>query len=125
MTIIQDVRDALVRYAGKSMTTQDIVDALGNRVNREQVNSALWRLRAEDDMVKQVRTGLHKYLGPTEDPKVEMPKLEKTLAEALDVFEDEPRVDEHMYFTQVGVAENGDLILSRDSDTRVYRATPV
>lgn len=48
------------------------------------------------------------------------PEGSKDLGEELD-----EKFDEHIYFTQVGVAENGDLILSRDSDTRVYRATPV
>lgn len=133
MTIIQQVRDVLEANAGTAMTTAEIEGELTG-VKRDQINSALWRLRTEDDLIKQVRTGLHKYLGPSErvgivqptavhsSKKQEMcdPEEPKELGEEL-----EEKFDEHLYFTQVGVAENGDLILSRDSDTRVYRATPV
>lgn len=125
MTIIQQVRDVLEANAGTAMTTAEIEGNL-NGVKRDQINSALWRLRTEDDLIKQVRTGLHKYLGPSERKAEPMPKLEKLLEQPTP-FAEEPdeKFDENLYFTQVGVAENGDLIISRDSDTRVYRATPV
>lgn len=128
MTIIQEVRDVLEANAGNAMTTAEI-EANLKGIDRAQINSALWRLRTEDDHIKQVRTGVHKYLGPSERKPEPMPKLEKLLKQPSPFADenaiDELRVDEHMYFTQVGVAENGDLILSRDSDTKVYRATPV
>jgi hypothetical protein len=123
MTIIQQVRDVLEANAGTAMTTAEIAANLDG-ITTAQVSTALWRLRTEEDLIKQVRTGVHKYLGASE----RMPKLAATIEKAKDVFEPEVpegRPDEHLYFTQVGVADNGDLILSRDSDTRVYRATPL
>ena len=136
MTVIDKVFTALKNNAGNSMTTAEIVEAIGDGTTREQVNSALWRLRTERDLIKQVKTGIHKYLGPSERAvpngvvavNSDMPKLERTIAKAATVFE-EPEPEENpedgRYFTQVGFAENGDVILSRDTDARVYRATPL
>lgn len=103
----------------------------------DQVANSLADLVLFDERVVRSARGVYVYEGTpatanvpaataktatTKTAKQEMrdPEEPKELGEELD-----EKFDEHLYFTQVGVAENGDLILSRDSDTRVYRATPV
>lgn len=95
----------------------------------EQVANSLADLVLFDERVVRSARGVYVYEGtpatanvPAATAKTALrdPSEPKDLGEELD-----EKFDEHMYFTQVGVAENGDLILSRDSDTRVYRATPV
>lgn len=95
----------------------------------EQVANSLADLVLFDERVVRSARGVYVYEGtpatanvPAATAKTALrdPSESKDLGEELD-----EKFDEHMYFTQVGVAENGDLILSRDSDTRVYRATPV
>lgn len=119
MTIIQKVRDVLEANAGTAMTTAEI-EANLKGITREQISSALWRLRTEEDCIKQVRIGVHKYLGPSE----RMPKLAKTLEAHSEVFEQE-KPEDGKYYTEVGTAKNGDKILTNDATGETYRATPL
>jgi hypothetical protein len=130
MTIIQDVRDVLEANAGTAMTTAEIEASLKG-VTKSQINSALWRLRTEEDLIKQVRTGLHKYLGPTERPiDYSQKNARNTVAEAArvgsvsDAIKDDEAAQDK-FFTQVGTAKNGDLLITRDSDGAAFRATPL
>jgi hypothetical protein len=127
MTIIQQVRDVLEANAGTAMTTAEIAANLDG-ITTAQVSTALWRLRTEEDLIKQVRTGVHKYLGASE----RMPKLAATIEKTKDVFAGsvsdaiaEDETADHKFYTQVGRAANGDPILTNDATGQVYRATPV
>lgn len=122
MTVIDKVFTALKNNAGNSMTTMEIVEAIGDGTTREQVNSALWRLRTEQDLIKQVKTGIHKYLGPTE--RASNGVIAINAGSVSDpIAEDETAQDK--FFTQVGTAKNGDLLITRDSDGAAFRATPL
>lgn len=96
------------------------VNNLLSEYSYEQVANCLADIAAFDERVTRTARGVYVY-GATES----LPPFDEQIEKALEELTSDQRADEHMYFTQVGVAENGDLILSRDSDTRVYRATPV
>lgn len=138
MTIRDQVFTVLKNKPGTPHSIKGVADQLPD-CNYEQVANSLADLALFDERIERTARGVYVYYNSTNKKtsltavppstiddaieKASMPKLEK-LIEQVSPFEEE-RADEHLYFTQVGVAENGDIIISRDSDTKVYRATPV
>lgn len=134
MTIRDQVFTVLKKKPGTPQSIKGVADALPE-VSYESVANSLADLAIFDERVERTARGVYVYYNNTHSKTAitavapsDMPKLERTIAKAADVFE-EPEPEENpedgRYFTQVGVAENGDIIISRDSDTKAYRATPL
>jgi hypothetical protein len=92
----------------------------------EQVANSLADLVLFDERVVRTARGVYVYEGTpaTADVPAATSKQPLRVAEEpKDLGEENP--EDGRYFTQVGVAENGDIIITRDTDGKVYRATPL
>ncbi len=131
MSIRRTVLDVMEENKGRDMTVDQVkrqVDDLTQptepEITREQVNNALAGLAAWSHITR-VHRGI--YCLEAEP----MSKLEKLLEQPTPfagsvsgpIAEDEVAQDK--FFTQVGTAKNGDLLITRDSDGAAYRATPL
>lgn len=132
MSIKDRVFTVLKNKPGTPHSIRGVADALPE-CTYEQVANSLSDLALFDERVTRRSRGVYLY-GELDEVALDIANGMTTpngvvavhgSDETEENVVDELRTDEHMYFTQVGVAENGDLILSRDSDTRIYRATPV
>lgn len=131
MSIRQMVLDAVKGRPGAQLTAADVLAEIerehageGLDVSREQVSNSLSDLAAWSEITR-VSRGVYAYEFKAEDT----PKLTKLLKEGSQAFaadhEVSTQVGDGKYFTQVGTAQNGDLVLTRDSDGVAYRATPL
>lgn len=81
--------------------------------NYEQVANSLADLAVFDERVSRTARGVYVY-GATESVPESDEQIKNSLAEL-----------EGRCFTQVGYAQNGDLLITRDSDGAAFRATPL
>lgn len=128
----QMVLGVLKEAPGTQMDSQQVLDRLqagylGVEFTREQVSNSLSDLATWGEITR-VSRGLYTYEFKAEDT----PKMAKTLREGGRIFEGsvsdalaDGETADHKYFTQVGVAKNGDKILTNDATGETYRATPL
>lgn len=136
MNIRQSVLDTLKEAPGSQMDAAAVLDrmhgALGPiSVTREQVSNSLSDLAAWSEITR-VSRGVYAYEFKTVPEPIDYSQknARATMEEAARVGsvsdtikEDEIAADK--FFTQVGTARNGDLLITRDSDGAAYRATPL
>lgn len=122
MSIKEMVLDTLKGKPGTQLRAADVHSELPvEDLTVEQVSNALAALAAWGEITR-VSRGLYAYEFKSEDS----PKLVKLLKQESPFSAEEDKDDEEgRYFSQVGTALNDDLILTRDSDGKAYRATPL
>lgn len=95
----------------------------------EQVANSLADLVLFDERVVRSARGVYVYEGTPATANVPAATAKTALRdpeEPKDLGEEpDEKFDEHMYFTQVGTAKNGDKILTNDATGETYRATPL
>lgn len=132
MNIRQAVLEQLKEEPGTHMNAADVLGRLQESYlnvgfTREQVSNSLADL-AKWDEITRISRGVYAYEFKVEDA----PRMAKTLKEGGRVFVgsisdalQEDETADHKFFTQVGVAKNGDKILTNDATGETYRATPL
>ncbi len=134
MNIRKMVLNTLREQPDVEMTSKEVLELIHEwhlgaaaEVTREQVSNSLADLAVFGE-IERVRRGVYTYRKPSEPESVSVEPTDEMIESALEelgVEGDSDDPEDGRYFTQVGVAENGDLIITRDSDTKVYRATPI
>lgn len=123
-SIRQMVLDAVKGRPGAQMTAADVLAELPvEDVSREQVSNSLADLAAWSEITR-VSRGVYAYEFKAKDAPKLTELVRKETPFAAD-HETSTQVGDSKYFTQVGVAKNGDLLITRDSDGAAYRATPL
>lgn len=134
MNIRQSVLDTLKEAPGSQMDAAAVLDRLHGAlgpisVTREQVSNSLSDLAAWSEITR-VSRGVYAYEIRPEPIDYSQKNARATMEEAARVGsvsdaikDDEIAADK--FFTQVGTARNGDLLITRDSDGAAYRATPL
>lgn len=131
MSITKVVLEYMQKYHGVEVSAEDVRKGIAEMypsscydVTREQVSNALAD-HAAWSRITRVRRGV--YVGREGEASYEnVPEAESTQQSGS--VSDRLRLDEtadDKFFTQVGIAENGDVVVTRDSDGKVYRATPI
>lgn len=129
-SIRQMVLDAVKGRPGAQMTAADVLAEIerehageGLDISREQVSNSLADLAAWSEITR-VSRGVYAYEFKAEDAPRLTELVRKETPFAGD-HETSTQVGDSKYFTQVGFAKNGDLLITRDSDGAAYRATPL